>query len=84
MVPDLDFYSEQMDEESFKSLRSCLKSLNDLGFFSLAIEWNKQILLGGFESESPDELAKKILEMRQTNRVLLAISEMTQTHKEGN
>ena len=82
MVPDLDFFAERLDEESLKSLIACLKCLNELEFFTGSVAWNNQILLGSFESESPDELAKKILETRQTNRVLLAISELAQNYQE--
>lgn len=83
MVPDLESLRDHYDEEEFKTLRSSLKILGDLQFFELLVSLNQQILLGSFESESPEVLAGKIIEARQTNRVFLALRDLAQPTQEG-
>lgn len=82
MVPDLTLYREHYTESEFKDLQSALQILVKMRFFDFAIDMNRLILLDSFDSDEPNELAGKILEARQTNRVLLAIKELAQPIEE--
>ena len=83
MVPDISTLRGHYEDEAFKSLKSSLKILGDLQFFELLVSLNKQILLDSFESESPEVLAGKIIEARQTNRVFLALRDLAHPTQEG-
>lgn len=65
------------------AISDSLKVLHDTGVFVAQAHANKQQILDSFESEDADVLAKRILEVRQTNRTLLALHELGQSMKEG-
>lgn len=64
------------DEGARKSIVSALKVLQQQRFFEVVCSFNDALLVGEFTEESAEALSKKILDNRQTKRVLLALPEL--------
>lgn len=71
--------ADRYEEVEVQSIASAFKILAALEFFPFVVEQNNRLLVEAFDDESEAELAKKILENRQTNRLLLSIHDLTQT-----
>lgn len=84
MVPDLDSLAEAYDEHTLKSIAAALRHLSEVKFFESAVRMNKQLLLDRFDLEESSQLAAKILETQQTNRVLLALDGLAHSFKKEN
>lgn len=73
---DADLLAERYEKESFNAIVQSLRFLHQMGVFELFANANKQLLVDGFDSGTVEELAKKIHEVQQTNRVYLILHEM--------
>lgn len=73
------FTPEQQAELAF-----AFKILHTAGIFPMQAEENSKRFAESFQTEqSEEELAKEILQVRQTNRQLLALHELAKNMKEG-
>jgi hypothetical protein len=82
VVPDIGVLADHYSEDDLMAVLSALKILEGYDFYNFVINLNKQILLDGFNVESAEDLAKKILDARQTNGVLLALRDLAQSNLE--
>lgn len=58
------------------ALVDALKTLHLLGLFTAQANENAMRICSGFNEQAPDELAKQIMQVQQTNRNLLALHEL--------
>lgn len=80
---NLELLVSKYEAGQLDAIAESLKLLHDLGVFIAQVMENKQSIINSFEHEDPAELAKRILEVRQTNRTLLALHELGASMKEG-
>lgn len=81
MIMDQRVLVEHYDLESYNSIMRTLRTLQMQGFFELAISLEKMTVLDSFDLNA-ESLAKKIIDMQNTNRVLMTINELAGTLKE--
>lgn len=81
MIMDQRVLVEHYDLESYNSIMRALRTLQMQGFFELAISLEKMTVLDSFDLNA-ESLAKKIIDMQNTNRVLMTINELAGTLKE--
>lgn len=81
MIMDQRVLVEHYDLESYNSIMRALRTLQMQGFFELAISMEKMTVLDSFDLNA-ESLAKKIIDMQNTNRVLMTINELAGTLKE--
>lgn len=79
---NLDQLLEDRGEDSAKMIATALKILSDQGFFEYVVEQNMQPFVKAFQSTDAATLANQILEVQQTNRVLLTLQELGISMKE--
>lgn len=72
----LDYSRRSTDEQ--KAITEAFQLLTRLGVFTEQVAVNKAVILERFDQGDPNELAQEILEVRQTNRFLLALHELGQ------
>jgi len=65
--------ADRFREDERESIAAALDILTNAGFWNFCISENNRLLVESMQDESPEELAKRILDNRQTNRVLLSI-----------
>lgn len=73
---DSDLIRSRYDRDHFNAVADALQILHREGLFTFIISVNKQLLVDGFDLFTVDELAAKIHENQQTNRVLLSLDEL--------
>lgn len=81
MVLDQKALVEHYGIEDYNAIMRALRTLQLHGFFALAVSMEKMALLDNFEL-NPESLMKKILDMQQTNRILLTIDGLAGELKE--
>lgn len=59
-----------------REIAEAFKILNGMRFFEFLRNQNTAPILEGFNEDSPENLAKEILRVRQTNRDLLTLEEL--------
>lgn len=62
--------------ESLEAIQNALGTLVGLGFFQFLIKANQFRVVESFESQDEKELAQKIREMRQENKVYLTLESL--------
>lgn len=66
--------ADRYRDDERESIAQALEILAKLKFFEFLVERNSAILVASLQTEeSEQELAKRILDNRQTNRILLSI-----------
>ena len=66
---------QRHDKESCEAIARAAKVLHDSGIFTAQVEENALRIASTMTESSPEELAKSILQVQQTNRNLLALHE---------
>lgn len=78
---DVSMLLARYEKGQLDGIVDALKVLHDQGVFVAQIAQNKQAILDRFHTESVEDLAKEILEVRQTNLTLFALHELGATIK---
>lgn len=69
------------DKDQHNEVARALKSLKAVGFFQAAIEDNKKGVLADFSSNA-ESLTKQIMEIQETNRLLLTLEGLADSIQE--
>lgn len=78
---ELDQLKGIYDQATLKEIAVAFAILNSCDFFGCVKYQNEKPLIDSFDETPEDELAKQILSVRQTNRVLLALQALGESMK---
>lgn len=80
---DPQLIHERFDEQTLASIGDSLKLLHTLGIFTHQVDTNCIRIAMDFMAAEPEAMTRRILEVQQTNRQLLALHEVAGSFKEG-
>jgi hypothetical protein len=80
---DKELILETFEPGELQSIGDALQILHMLGVFTLQVQRNSSRVANSFQDQDAEALAKEILQVRQTNRQLLALHELAGNFKEG-
>ena len=81
MVLDHKILIEHYGAREYNEIMRAFRTLQGHAFFELAISMEKMAVLDSFDL-NPDSLAKKIIDMQQTTRLLMTLNELAGQLKE--
>lgn len=79
MVLDQQRVLETYDQQVLDSIISALKTLDHMKFFDFLVAENNRSFTDSFQDEDVESLAKKLIENRNENRVILGFKSMILT-----